>query len=606
VRRLAPPLLLLVLTLLAYGNTLDSEWHLDDYTYILEDGATGDLGARLRGLAADNRGVGRLTFTLNALAGGFDPRGFHVVNLAVHLACAGLVFLFARALLGAPRLAGALPEGEREPLAWGVALVFATHPLQVEAVTYVVQRWTALAAVFYLAASLAMLAHLRSGGRRAYALAILLALAALRTKEFAVTLPIAFVAYGALLFPRPTGPRERRALLLPLLLLLVIPATNYLFPHYNATEATRLADTVRETSLISPWSYLLTQFGVVLTYLRLALWPAGLNIDHDVRLVRSLADPAALVPLAALAAIAGAVFLLRRRAPLALAGLAFFALTIAPESSVLPITDLMFEHRMYLPLVGVLLAVAGLLRAVPALARPGRVPALLAILAIPLAAATRARNEVWRTEIALWADAAAKSPAKARPLQSLGIAYTRAGRLAEAEAALRGAIERDTSFADPYVNLAKVLERSGRGEDVEALYREAIARCPRHYMVHNNLGLLLADRLDDAGAEAEYREAIAENPRYALPHFNLGNLRAREERAAEAQACYQEALQRDPYLHAARVNLGSLLAMYGDLERARAEWRAVLRVDPRNASARENLERAERFGGEPPADGLRR
>ncbi len=614
VRPLAPPLLLLALTLFAYGNALDSEWHLDDYTYILEDGATMDLGARLRGLLADNRGIGRLTFTLNALAGGLDPRGFHVVNLAVHLACSALAFLFTRALLGTPRLAGALPESERAPLAWGVALVFATHPLQIEAVTYVVQRWTALAAGFYLAASLAMLAHLRSGARRAYALAILLALAGLRTKEIAVTLPVAFVAYRWLLFPSrgqgahgsgtapapvagPARPPARDvAVLLTLLLILVVPVTNYLFPHYNATAETRLADAIRETPLISPWEYLLTQFGVVLGYLRLAVWPAGLNIDHDVRLVRTLADPAALAPLAALLAISAAVVLLRRRAPLAVVGVALFVLTIAPESSVFPITDLMFEHRMYLPLVGVVIAAAGILRAVPALARPGRVPALLAILAIPLAVATRARNEVWRTEISLWADAAAKAPAKARPRQSLGIALARAGRLEEAEAALCAAIARDSSFADPYVNLASVLERRGRRAEIEPLYREAIARCGRHYMIHNNLGLLLAERGDDAAAEAEYREAIEENDLYALPHLNLGNLLARQERAAEAEASYEEALRRDPYLHAARVNLGALLAMRGEIERARAEWLAVLRRDPSNASARANLERAARLG----------
>ncbi len=619
-RRLAPPLFLLVLTLFAYGNALDSEWHLDDYTYILEDGATGDLGARLRGLVADNRGVGRLTFTLNTLAGGFDPRGFHVVNLLVHLACAALVFLFTRALLGAPRLAAAVPEGERAPLAWGVALLFAAHPLQIEAVTYIVQRWTALAAAFYLAASLAMLAHMRSGSRRAYALALILALAGLRTKEIAVTLPVAFLAYRWFLFQRtgegagggektsaPDAGRARAwtrdvALLLPLLLVLVVPVTNYVFPHYNATEETRLADALRETPLISPWEYLLTQFGVILAYLRLALWPAGLNLDHDVRLVTSLADPAALLPLAALAAIAIAVVLLRRRAPLAVAGVVFFVLTIAPESSVLPITDLMFEHRMYLPLVGLLIVVAGLLRAVPALARPGRVPALLAVLAIPLAVVTRERNEAWRTEISLWTDAAAKSPGKARPRQSLGLAYARAGRLEEAEAALRAAIARDSSFADPYVNLATVLERRGRGEEIEPLYRDAIARCPRHYMVHNNLGLLLAGRSEDAAAEAEYREAIEENPRYALPLLNLGNLLARQGRAAEAEACYEEALRRDPYLHAARVNLGSLLAMRGEIARARAEWMTVLRFDPRHESAHENLERARRLGGEAPLD----
>lgn len=600
-KRLALPLVLVGLTVFAYANTFDGEWHLDDYTYIIEDGSTGDVAARARGLLSDNRGLGRLTFTLNYLAGGFSPPGYHVVNLLIHLANAFLVFLLTRAVLVAPRLDTRASDGERETLAWGVALLFAVHPLQTEAVTYVVQRWTALAATFYLGALLAMISYLRSGRRSAYAAALACALLALRTKELAVTLPLAFFAMGwAFYRPEEGGPRRRRlATLLPMLLLVaVVPVTNYLFPHYNAVSGNRVADALRETTLISPFEYLLTQFGVVPAYLRLALWPAGLNLDHDVRLVRSLVDPAAFVPLALLAALAAAAVLARRSAPLVLFGTGFFVLTIAPESSLLPITDLMFEHRMYLPLVGLLLAVVGLLRALPRVAP--RVPALLVLLAIPLALVARQRNEVWRTETALWTDAASKSPRKARPHQSLGLAHARAGRLAEAERELRVAIACDSSFADPYVNLAGVLERQGRRAEVEPLYRDAIARCRRHYMIHNNLGLLLADRGDVAAAQAEYREAIAENDRYALPHLNLGNLLVRLGRGDEAERSFAEALERDPYLLSARVNLGALYAARGEVERARNEWRTVLRQNPRHASALENLERARLLGDAPP------
>jgi tetratricopeptide (TPR) repeat protein len=543
----APPLFLVAVTLLAYANGLDGSFHFDDVGIILRNGPIHALANMWppRG----PRWLGDLTFALNIRVGGHAVRGFHVVNVAIHLANALLVLALARAVLRTPALRGA----SAGPLlrAWLpllAATLFALHPLATQSVSYVVQRFTALATLFFL---LSLLLHLRARlaqeeGRAdvrtaaAFVLSLLAAAAAMKSKEIAVTLPV--VALGLELVLFPGSPRRRLLHLLPLAAAAVLAPLGHLGPigHLEAGGTPSLARSFAETESIPRIAYLATQARVVVAYLGLLLLPVGQHLDWDVALSRSLLEPRVLACgalLAALAALAAWRFVVARRSGraagvLLFAGTAWFFATLSVESSVLPIADVMVEHRTYLPSVGFALVAATLLlsaleRLPGAPAARGWAWALLLALALPLGLATRARNEVWRDDLSLWGESAARSPGKARPHDSYGAALMEAGRLDEAIEQFKQALRIRLDYPEAILNLGNANRRLGREEEALRLYREAIALAPGFPEAHNNLATIYEARGLVVEAAREYREALRLRPGYPEASANLARLLAR-------------------------------------------------------------------------------
>jgi tetratricopeptide (TPR) repeat protein len=579
---LAALLLISAATALAYSNTLGASFHLDDFPRIVQNDGLHDLGKLWP--PHGNRYLGDLSFALNFRLGGLEPLGYHLVNLLVHLCNALLVAWLAAATLRTPALrdaaAGPLLR-ERLPLTAG--LLFALHPIQTQAVTYVVQRFASLATLFCLlslvlyAQARLSLERERSPRLRAASLLVLsaaFAAAAMRTKEISFTLPVVTLGYELLFF---RGPWRRLLLLLP------VAATALLVPLGLAASGQRLADALgdgqlpAETLAIPRSVYLLTESRVLATYLRLLVLPVGQNLDHDFPLSHTPWEPGVLISLAVLVTVvSGAIALLVRArrsgeaaGVLVFSGVAWFFVTSSVESSVIPIRDVIVEHRMYLPSAGAAVVLAtALLCALERLrsrlpAGVGLAAALL-VTAVPLGAATYARNRVWKDELTLWSDVVAKSPQKARPHNNLGVALAEAGRFAEAIPEYREAIRLDPGFGDPHNNLGIALYSTGRGLD-EAIreYREAIRLDFHLANAHSNLGLAyrLKGQLDDA--IRALRQAIRLEPGLAEAHLNLGvayQVGGQPELAAQE---YREALRLDPDLAEARQHLRDVTASAG-------------------------------------------
>ncbi|ACL64023.1 Tetratricopeptide TPR_4 [Anaeromyxobacter dehalogenans 2CP-1] len=525
---LAAVVAVILLGLAAYANAWHSAFVFDDVDHVRDNpivrnpSAFGWNGGGWRALPS--RSIAYLSFALNYRFGGSDPVGFHAVNVAMHLLTATLVYALVIAAFRTPRLARSALAAQASTVGLVAAALFVAHPLQTQAVTYVVQRMTSLAALFYLGA-VALYARWRLmdatrhrwGRPAAYAGMLACAVLAMRTKEIAFTLPFAIALYE-LTFFEPDGRRLRRlwpilttAAIIPLTVLLTATAGGG-----ADVASTTLAATRVQTDL-SRLEYLITQIPVVVTYLFLLLVPVGQNIDHDYPIYRSFFAPEVRSGLAVLAAAAcaGAWAYARTsgkaRSPADPAArlvgfcVAWWFLTLAVESSVIPIVDVINEHRVYLPSVGFFVAAAiGILlaarRAVGADVAP-RAAALAGIgLACVFAVATLARNRVWSSDVALWTDAAAKSPNKMRPNLNLGTALVEAGRFREAEAPLRRAALLDPASALPHVQLAGVLLTQRRGAEAEAELRSALRLAPRDPDATFNLAMLLSgsNRSDEA------------------------------------------------------------------------------------------------------------
>ncbi len=594
-------------TVLVYSNTFDASFHFDDIPGIVRNDSLRDLSRQWP--PSGNRWLGYVSFAFNYRLGGLEVFGYHLANLLIHTCNGLLVFWLTAITLRTPtlRFAEAGPLVRRYlPLAAG--LLFAVHPVATEAVTYIVQRFTSLATLFYLL-SLALYVHARlsldedhpSKTRAAciYGLSVVAAAAAMKTKEISFTLPLVAAGYE-LLFFRP----GRR-------LLLLVPhvATALLVPLGLAAHGQRLWDVLgdashfaAETPKIPRWVYLLTQSRVVVTYLRLLLLPIGQNVDYDFPLSHSLADPSVLFALAVLLAVAacGAFLVFRAREAnraegvLVFLGIAWFFVTLSVESSIIPIRDVIFEHRLYLPSAGTAVALGTALfwaiermRLRTSLARQAAVALLLTVA--PLGVATYARNFVWKNELTLWRDVVSKSPGKARPHNNLGNALIDQEATSEAVNELLAALKIAPRYAKAWSNLSRAYAKQGRADDAITAASAVLALKPADAHAHNNLGIAYEakGRVDDA--LREYVEAIRLEPSVAGFHNNLGGAFQSKGQLDHAMREYREAIRLEPSVAGVHGNLGGAFQATGRLDDAVREYREAIRLAPSVAEAHNNL-----------------
>lgn len=509
------PVAIVALALLAYANAFGGAMVFDDLRQIRANPLVADLSAMAGAgySVLPTRWIAYLTFALNHRLGGFAPGGYHALNVAIHLGTALLLSALVRTTFRTPRLRESALAPRAGAVAFLAAALFVAHPIQTQAVTYIVQRITSLAALFYVAAVLLYarwrLASPEAGavGRALrYAAVLFLALLAVHTKEIAVTLPFAIALYELCFFA--PGPRGRWLAILPLLAVAALVPLLRL-PHGQPLGPAGLALATRDVqSEVSRLDYLLSQGPVMVRYLLLLALPIGQSLDHDVPLYRSPLDPevaGAGLALGSLMVLALALAWRTRAAAarpldpaarLAAFGIAWWFLTHAVESSIVPIADLMNEHRVYLPSVGAFTAAAvgitWLARRWVGSERASRTVIAAGIaLGILLAGATLVRNTVWRNELTLWTDAVRKAPGKVRPTLNAGTALAQAGRHREAEGFLRRATLLDPSSAYAHAQLAAVLLTLRRPADAEPELREALRLSPSDVEATFNLGMLL-------------------------------------------------------------------------------------------------------------------
>lgn len=573
--------------LVAYAGVYDAPFVLDDRTAILETRDT-SIVEMLR--AEPTRALPNLSFLVSRRLFGEGLAAWHAGNVAVHAVNAMLLLALLRAIrrLRAPGLPAWAPAAG--------ALLWALHPLQTGAVTYLTQRIASLAALCYFGATLCYLRsrEARCGGAppsSAGAMgwwggAIGFAAAGLFAKENVATLPAALVLSEWLLVGRsaPDPLRVRAGLLAPFVVgtplfhlgyLLLVKARSVAglarYPSGIGEKAFAYVSAYQGIDFPTRKTYLLTEPGVLLRYLRLWLLPVNQVFDPLILPVTRILDARFLLPAAALAALAGAALAQARRRPLVTFGVLWFFVTIAVESSLFPLGDFYFEHRMLLPSAGLIVAALGLAEGV--LARHARAGlAVTCALALVLGAATGARNRVWDDAIVFWSDNVRKAPGKLRGWINLADAYMAEDRLDPAENALLRARTIYEANADLNYNLGVVHLRRGALGVAEASLRRAIAIQPLHPEAHYNLGTILARTGRPRDAEAEFLWVQRIGKAYVPEaHYNLGVLYAAQGRIEDAVREQEAAVRGRPDLLEARHNLAVLYRRLGRAEDAARE-----------------------------------
>jgi hypothetical protein len=434
------PAVIVAAIAIAYGNTLHDPFIFDDGHTIVNNDHIRSLWPLSESMTTSplselaGRPVVCLSLAVNYSLGGLNPVGYHLFNIATHIACALLLYALLCRTPGVPSrwFAGA------------AALVWAMHPLQTESVTYVTQRTETLMSMFLLL----MLYAMTHRGWRWRVVAVAACALGMGCKEIMVVAPLLAMLYGWMFLPREKGRRSLYAGLLATWIILPLELM-------NADLDSKSGYGIK---YVYWFDYLKTQAGVIVHYLCLTFWPRGQAIDYfDWPLVKNIAPAIAPGLFIVFLILASAAACYRRWWPGFLG--AWFFLILSPTSSVLPnFTEIAAERRMYLPLAAVVVLTLAFLWKLP---RRGVVVALLATV---LGGLTIARNQTYRSAVAVWSDAVAKRPENPRAHVFLGQAYADAkdwnNAWAEDDAALR--LSPDLTMA---LDLRQRLEQSASRPD---------------------------------------------------------------------------------------------------------------------------------------------
>ena len=510
------------------------------------------------------RPVAYASFQLNYQWDAFNPRWFRMVNVAIHACNAMLIYALVNLLCRRSALAGGLQRGSVLFISATAALLFAVHPMATESVTYIIQRFTSLVVLFSLVSlclyfvSCAVTARwavwlLRAGS-------VVAVLLAMQTKEDAFVVPLLAVLLDWLVVGTRLRPAALRALplllcmpLIPALVLLTTAAQHDGLNWHAALNIVNARD-----DPFDHWHYIVTELTVLTHYLRQLFWPKGMNLDPEWPLYESLWQGPVLLALAVLSGLVLSTWALCRRFRsdvrfvMGFACVIWFFLTIAVSSALVPLPDLVAEHRSYLPSIGIFILVACMLDRLRSggfrfgALRVG-IPVFTVLCVGALSWKTCIRNNVWRTRETLWEDTVAKSPGKYRTWGNLGAAYSDAGKNEKAVECFREALKVEPRFQNGLLNLSNSLLKLNRPKEaldttmqLINIDKNATTKPP----VAFTLGLSLAGvgRYDDA--VSVFRNILAAMPDDPQAHKALGLV------------YYQTGLPHralDHYQHAARV-----------------------------------------------------
>ena len=575
-----PIAIIFIACLAVYSNSYLSSFHFDDEVSIIRNAAIRHVeDAKAVWDFWPTRFLTNYSFAVNYALGALNVVGYHIFNVLIHLFAALFAWWLALLTLNTPALKDDSIKGQAAVLALFVGLIFAVHPLQTQAVTYIVQRATALAALFYLATlSLYVKARLSEKGWGYYSGALAAAICASFSKETVVTLPFMIILYE-FVFMRPEKKISWARIAPFLAIAMLIPGIALLTKSFDLTSMRRVAE---EPPAATSLQYLFTQFRVLINYIRLLFIPIPQNVAYEVAPERSFFTVPIAVSFSYLAAVLTGGLVLFKKYRLISFCIFWFFLTLIPESSIFPIRDLMFEHRLYLPMFGYGLLIASL--AYYLIGRKNTRIMVTALICITLfySALAFTRNFVWKDEISLWNDVIKKSPESAGAYSSRGNAYAAKGDIDQAIADYDRAIMLDPEFVDVYNNRANAYKKKGDMPKAIADYVKVLQFNPFHVPGLYNLGVTFMEEKDYDKAIDLFTKAIQLDPRMAESYNGRGNCYIQKGDIDRAIPDFENAVQYNPHLLAARFMLGISYTRKSDFEKAITAFTDLIRIEPGN------------------------
>lgn len=527
----------LIIVLEVYGPALSGAFVLDDRYLAFMDPNAAQMS--LRTWITGMRPLLFFSYWLNFQSSGIEPEAYHLTNVLLHFAGSFVIALVAARLL---ELAGT--TGRARVILGAIAGgLFLLHPLQTESVAYVASRSEVLSVLLYFSA-FAVFLYRRTESMtilRAAAILVLFA-AAVSTKEHTLTLAALLLLtdyYWSL------GGIRKNWLLYGMLAAAGIAGAFLIWRELKDAPTAGF-----NVPGLTPATYFFTQCRVIWTYVRLFFLPFGQNVDPDVAVSHSLLDHGAIFGLAALVALVAAAWIYRKRWPLAAFGIFMFLLLLAPTSSFIPIADVSAERRMYLPFLGLALVCLEFLRRLKISQAAWAGAAILAICSV----LTYQRSAVWANPVALWQDAANKSPRKWRPHFQLASALYESSNCGDAARAFEAASKLEQPAFDLLVDWGLALDCAGDWQQALVKLQQAEALQPSAH-IQSQIGMVYAkhNKWDEAMAALDQAQAL--DPNFEMTYVYRGKIYQATGNNPAAAEQYKRALALNPYNSDAREAL---------------------------------------------------
>ncbi|WP_108947121.1 tetratricopeptide repeat protein [Shewanella halifaxensis] len=561
------PLLLLFVVFICYWGTTTVPFYLDDISSISDNigllSGTPSAIFEHYGL----RTVGYLSFAINYQLSGLDLFGYHVINIVIHLCTVWFVWLFSR------ECCKALGQDDKW-LPLFVAVIFACHPLQTQAVTYIVQRLASLAALFYMAAlyfyMLARASHETSKVSLFSCLAVLAAGLAFFTKQNTVVLPLSLIMLEVFVL-RSAWSRKGVYWCVGGVISLLLLGCLYKFSSQFDGFLHWVDTFTRETNHISRLAYFETQLRVVGVYIEKFFWPVDLQLEYAIPTAdgsfSQITNYAWLHLLLLFIA-----FSLRNKLPLLTYGIFFYYTAHIVESSFIPIRDVAFEHRTYLPNFGLILAVVVLVSYVvsklPLMKKPICIISIIAV--ISLIATTVNRNMLWADPVAFYQNELSISTNKSRVHNALGQLFMEQQKWDLAAEHFEQAVvlnDRSTDelqyYIGNYIAATKNAGQVGFAISLSKKYLPLMASNQAKKILLTNLGFMYFEQRNAMLALSAFEQVMAIDNRQPPNEANLGlglTLWALK-RHEQAKVYLERAVNNDPENEYAKTMLAKLISL---------------------------------------------
>lgn len=557
--KLFPVIIFLLLGFAIYSNTFNSPFIFDDVLNITNNDSIRNFSDFFSDFHFKKfRFIGYLTFSLNYQIHELDLFGYHLINILIHIFNSILVWIFVKITFLTPVLKNKEISKHKNSIALFTALIFLSHPIQTQAVTYVIQRLASLATLFYLS-SLVFYVKARLGDSRRiiyFAAAISTFFLGIYTKETVVTLPVVVLLYEAFFFSGNIF-KKKHVVFVSLILFFII--TWFVHIRLNSPEIFAPKRTVLG-EIVNSKNYLITQPKVITKYVQLFFYPVNQNLDYYFPLTNNILETRVLINILLIISILIIAIILFKKYRLVSFSMIWFFVTLSIESSFIPLEDVIFEHRLYLPSVGLSLFSVCILYYLTNKSFKKISVMLLIIIISVLGILTYSRNSVYSSKISIWSDTVKKAPLNPRAVNSLGKAYFEIKQPEIAEIFLRESVELNPNYEYALSNYGAILIENGKDE----LARKYLAR------------------------------AIQLHPKFALARINMGLLELKQKNYSESLGHFLEVIMINPNSSQAYEKLGLIYIELGDFDQAKKMFENALKIQPDLSLSKDNLDELEK------------
>jgi len=583
-----------VLGIIIYSNSFDCGFQFDDKSNIVNNESIRSFSGLKKVWDTDSsRFLAYYSFAWNYHFSELNVWGFHFVNLMIHLLNSFLIFWITTLLFKTPGLNSKPIARHASAIALTAGLLFVSHPLATGAVTYIVQRLASMAALFYFL-SVAMYLKARLSDTKIkywyFAGTLIAILFAVHSKENAYTIPFALFLIELFFFNTKKislNFKDYRVLasIVGFIAFIIFTLSNFSFSVFNA-----LPPTNNNPYTITPFNYFYTQLSVIVKYIQLLFLPINQNVDYDFPIANSLFEMPTIINGLILLSLLILAFYLYNKNKLFSFGIFWFFLTLSIESSFIPITDVIFEHRTYIPSFGFFIILSSGIFLFLWDKYKMTAIAVIFLLIGSNAVLAHQRNKVWKDEFSLWSDVVSKSPKKVRGYLNLGYAYGNLKQWNEAIPNFNKVIELDPNrHPAAYYNLGIAYWATEQKDKAMENYSAAIKLDPNYADAYQGRGVCYHYLNDFDSALADYSKAISLAPKPDL-YLNRGLIYSNKKEWAAAISDYTTAIGTTPNNSDLYYNRAIAYGSTNQWEKAAADLTMTIKLNPQNKAAYSNRE----------------